>query len=129
MTQINPQPKHKRIKLSNKKLRKLYDKVKERDNHRCIISGVHTDDDPHHIVYRSQGGSDVAENLATLDWDYAHYYIHHGNDNGLNHVIDMIERRYGDKALLGLGGTVKDIVKEYGRLKYTQMFLLNVVKN
>lgn len=76
-------PRKKRIKLSPAKLRKLYAEVIERDNHTCQGEGCPGGfplDPPHHIVFRSQGGDDTAENL-TLLCRYCH-----GQRHGINYV-------------------------------------------
>jgi 5-methylcytosine-specific restriction endonuclease McrA len=47
--------------------------VIERDNHCCRICGQWVDVlGLHHIVYRSQGGLDVAENLVVVGWTPGH---------------------------------------------------------
>ena len=63
---MNPNPKRKRIKLSNGAYRKLAKAVLERDGHTCQHCGCHTNSPPHHVKYRSQGGDDSESNLKTL---------------------------------------------------------------
>ena len=52
-------------RLSHYKYSKLRRKVYERDGGQCVLcggAGAHI----HHIIFRSQGGKDEAENLVTL---------------------------------------------------------------
>ena len=63
---MNPQPKTKQITLTGKTYKKLQHAVLERDNFRCQECGRYTLAPPHHIVFRSQGGSDILENMETL---------------------------------------------------------------
>lgn len=63
---MNPQPKNKIIRLSRHKYKQLQKRVLERDNYICQECGVRTQNSPHHIVYRSQCGSDTMENMITL---------------------------------------------------------------
>ena len=64
------QPKTKRIRLKGKKLYDLYERVFERDNYTCqnpdCPGGWQLDKAPHHVIFKSQGGSDTEENLLTL---------------------------------------------------------------
>ncbi len=47
--------------------------VIERDNHCCRICGQYVEvPGLHHIVYRSQGGLDVVENLVVVGWTPGH---------------------------------------------------------
>ena len=67
---LNPNPKPKKpIRLKGGKMKALQRQVLERDNFTCLLCGAHTQDAPHHIIYRSNGGSDVIENLASIDED------------------------------------------------------------
>ena len=70
-------PKRKRIKLSNGAYRKLAKAVLERDANTCQHCGCWTNSPPHHIIYRSQMGSDILENLVTLCWN-CHRGVHDG---------------------------------------------------
>lgn len=46
--------------------------VLERDASTCKVCGAYADSPAlHHIVYRSQGGLNVVENLVTVHWMYA----------------------------------------------------------
>lgn len=74
---MNPQHKKKRIKLTNKKYRELAEKVLKRDCNRCQNCGCYTESPPHHIVYKSQGGDDIIDNLVTLCWR-CHRAVHDG---------------------------------------------------
>jgi hypothetical protein len=79
-TQVFSQPKPtKRVKVKGKSKIALYIEVHERDGGKCLLSGedVPFGTIPHHIDYKSSGGSDVIENLATLGTP--HYDIHHGD--------------------------------------------------
>ena len=66
----NPIPKNKIIRLKGKKLHDLKVRVWERDEWRCqgenCPGGTPLDRSPHHIILKSQGGSDTEENLITL---------------------------------------------------------------
>jgi len=65
---MKPQPKEKIIRLKGQAYRKLQRQVLERDEFRCQTCGKYVEDGvpPHHVRYRSQGGSDTMENLKTL---------------------------------------------------------------
>ena len=69
--------KRKRIKLSNGQYRKLADKVLQRDSKTCQYCGCYTESPPHHIKHRSQGGSDILENLVLLCFA-CHRLLHDG---------------------------------------------------
>ena len=59
----------KRIKLSWSKYQELIMDVLERDNYKCQNPDCPKKwslDNPHHIIFKSQGGDDTAENLITL---------------------------------------------------------------
>ena len=55
-------------RLSRSILLKLFEKVHERDNYTCQICGKEKYglDYPHHVLFKSRGGSDTNENLITL---------------------------------------------------------------
>lgn len=75
--------KNKPIRLRGKKLKTLQTYVLERDNYSCQgndCPGGFPLDRPHHIVFKSQGGSDTMENLITL---CRHC---HGKKHGINYV-------------------------------------------
>ena len=63
---IRPQPKVIAVRLKGKPYKDLQKRVLERDDFTCRDCGHYTQAPPHHIKFRSQGGSDVAENLTTL---------------------------------------------------------------
>lgn len=45
----------------------------ERDNNCCRVCGQHVDPRGlHHVIYRSQGGLHVPENLVTIGWTPGH---------------------------------------------------------
>ena len=71
--------KTKQIRLSGKKLATLVKLIYERDKHKCVVCGKWVEDGhkPHHVVYKSHGGSDVAENMVLL-CDDCHFEVHHG---------------------------------------------------
>ena len=46
---------------------------------RCAFCNAETSQPPHHIVFRSQGGTNHPLNLITLCYDH-HYDIHHGTN-------------------------------------------------
>jgi 5-methylcytosine-specific restriction endonuclease McrA len=77
MDKMTPQPKKKRIKLSHTEYNKLVLRVLERDNYTCQFCGCWTEERPHHKIYRSQGGSDIASNLITACC-VCHRAIHDG---------------------------------------------------
>ena len=54
------------IRLSRNKYKQLQTDVLNRDGFKCQICGCFTQDAPHHIIYRSQGGDDSLENMTTL---------------------------------------------------------------
>jgi len=77
-------PKNKPIRLKGPKLKKLLMEVLERDRYICqwgeceSLSYKPPIDPPHHIVYKSRGGSDTEENLITLCM-YCHKKVHDKN--------------------------------------------------
>lgn len=93
---MTPIPKHKRLKLSPAKYKKLEAEVHERDGGRCLCCGRNADEKPHHIVYRSDMGSDVSENLASIDRD-CHHHIHHGD---MYEVVLRMCDNYGPKRVI-----------------------------
>ena len=143
---MQPCPKTKPIRLSPANFRKLNQEVLERDNHACLITGLRVakGTPTHHIVYRSNSGSDVSSNLATLHPDEIHYLIHH-KKGGLKDVVNRIIDRFGEDGLLAsfnhgrfyneLGfNTSSDIYSDMDRVNknYTpkyiiQYFLLGLV--
>lgn len=52
--------------LTKKEWRALHKTVAERDGKRCRNCGVERGLDLHHVIFRSLGGKDVAENLVLL---------------------------------------------------------------
>ena len=78
-------PKHKAIRLKGKAKIALYRAVYERDDGRCqrCRAWVPEGTIPHHITFKSQGGSDIESNLALL-CPSCHYRIHHGGVRGSN---------------------------------------------
>ena len=52
-------------------------KVYERDNYRCRFCNYSMGLHPHHIKYKSAGGSDTLDNLITLCW-ICHRAVHDG---------------------------------------------------
>ena len=78
-TEYNAQyfPKPKPIRLKGKRLHTLYNAVYKRDNGLCVDCGkwVEKGTPPHHIVFKSQGGSDTMDNLKTVCMD-CHFKYH-----------------------------------------------------
>lgn len=72
--------KTKRIRLSPAKYRALCQQVLERDTC-CVECGSYDGLECHHIIFRSQFGSDILSNLVTL------CKICHGNRHGLKIII------------------------------------------
>ena len=66
------------IRLKGKKLRDLHAAAYERDGGLCVECGkwVEPDTPAHHIVFKSQGGSDTLDNLVLLCNSPCHYRIH-----------------------------------------------------
>ena len=58
--------KEKPIRLSRYMLKKLQKEVLIRDNFRCQACNRYTLAPPHHIIFKSRGGDDTAENLILL---------------------------------------------------------------
>lgn len=76
---MNPDPKpDKPVKLKGKAYDQLQQDVLDRDRNICRICKEWTDAPPHHVVPRSQGGSDSIENLITCCTE-CHMAIHHGS--------------------------------------------------
>ena len=61
-----PLAKHGRIRVFQKALQELREKVLKRDGWRCQSCGRSENLHVHHMVFRSQLGDDVEENLITL---------------------------------------------------------------
>jgi 5-methylcytosine-specific restriction endonuclease McrA len=72
---MTPYPKHPRLRLKGEAYRKLMRQAWERDKGLCQECGVYTEEIPHHVIFKSQGGSDVLENLTLLCYD-CHYRKH-----------------------------------------------------
>jgi len=83
-------------RLKGDALRKLQQQVLERDEHRCVVCWTWTEAPPHHIIYKSQGGRDVAENLITL-CRACHTQLH---DGGAHPIIAHIRSDIGAKTVL-----------------------------
>jgi 5-methylcytosine-specific restriction endonuclease McrA len=49
----------------------------ERDGWKCVHCGNRAGLHPHHIIFKSQGGTDTLDNLMTVDW-ICHRAIHDG---------------------------------------------------
>ena len=93
---IKSYPKTKQVTLTGKAKKDLQQAVLIRDSYQCLICGEATDAPPHHIEYRSSGGSDEMDNLATVCSD-CHYNVHHGE---IGMVLDSAEGFYGIKNVL-----------------------------
>jgi 5-methylcytosine-specific restriction enzyme A len=75
-------PKHPPIRLKGKNLYALYQAVFDRDNYTCQECGSNQiDKAPHHVLPKSRGGSDTADNLITL------CLVCHGMKHGSNYII------------------------------------------
>lgn len=59
-------PKHGVIRLKGKPYESLQERVLIRDVFTCKVCGCFTLAPPHHVLFRSQGGSDVMGNMTTL---------------------------------------------------------------
>lgn len=75
---MNPQPKNKTIRLVGKAKKALQIEVLERDDYYCRRCSATTTAPPHHIIFLSQGGSDIKENMIC-----ACAQCHSGMHNGL----------------------------------------------
>lgn len=84
-------PKHKQVRLKGKAMQELVKAVYERDNHRCVNCGKWVEDGvkPHHVCYKSHGGSDTLDNMVLL-CPSCHYAVHHGKNSA--EVKDKIRR-------------------------------------
>ncbi len=75
---MNPDPKSNPIRLSTRKFKILKNEVFARDRGVCQLCKQTTmAPEPHHAIFRSQGGSDTLDNLLTLCWK-CHREIHGG---------------------------------------------------
>ena len=77
---MNPQPKHKRIKLSKTKWEKLVDELYKRERgicQRCKQWIGREQANPHHIISKGAGGDDSLDNLMLLCF-YCHEHKHRG---------------------------------------------------
>ena len=63
---IKSYQKSKPTRLKGYKYKQLQKQVLERDNFTCQKCRERTTYQPHHIIYRSRGGSDTTENMITL---------------------------------------------------------------
>ena len=80
-------PKIRPTRLKGKKLHDLYESVIQRDNvtcQKCEERDPLKLDPPHHIIYKSRGGSDTHANLILLCRD-CHKWVH---DNNIEILID-----------------------------------------
>jgi len=68
-------PKSNITRLKGEAYKKLQVEVLERDGFTCQECGRWTENPPHHIKFRSQGGDDTVENLITL-CNGCHYKKH-----------------------------------------------------
>jgi len=66
------------VRLPRDEYRKLCLVVLNRDKYRCLICTTRNFLQVHHVIFRSHGGSDVLENLATVCYT-CHVKIHHGD--------------------------------------------------
>lgn len=100
-------PKPKRIKLTGKAYKDLQERVIRRDNSSCKITGIFTVEPPHHIIYRSSGGSDTEDNLICLSRSI-HYNIHHGDPR---EALEEMVANLGVKRVIQyiLQGVLKDV--------------------
>ncbi len=96
---MNPQPKHKPVRLrrGSPKYQKLQQAIKDRDGQRCQTCGRPTrEEPPHHVVYLSDSGGDIIDNMAD-ECQYCHHQIHHGT---ISKVFIRIFEHYGLKHAL-----------------------------
>ena len=71
--------------------RRIQQAVLERDKFKCGVCKCHTIAPPHHIIYRSQGGSDTMENLITLCGPLEHDCHRAVHDHRIN-LSDHLQR-------------------------------------
>lgn len=92
---MNPCPKNKPFRLKGQKLADLYLDVFTRDGYKCqnpyCEGDSLIDKAPHHIKYKSQGGSDEEWNLVTLCMA-CHDKIHNRGTLKCEHMVG-IERQ------------------------------------
>ena len=100
MRKINPHPKSspKRFDMKSKGGRKawirLKDEVWARDRGVCQLCYRDTVvPEFHHVIYKSQGGSDTIDNILLLCFD-CHHTIHHGNHDS-DKMRRLAEKRMG----------------------------------
>lgn len=85
--------KRKPAKLSQVDWAKIRHECYERDVHCCVWCGRYVEEEqahPHHIVFRSQGGANAKENIATL-CVACHRAIHDLNYRTLERSLDSGE--------------------------------------
>ena len=88
----NPKPPP-RIKLTPKKYKELCSQVWGRDRGICQICDRYTVvPDYHHVIFRSQGGSDSLDNMMIVCKDPCHNEIHHGNKHCAEYRQKAIDR-------------------------------------
>ena len=71
-------------------------KVYERDNYRCRFCNYSMGLHPHHIKYKSAGGSDTLDNLVTLCW-ICHRAVHDGFLTCERHMDKVVFERKGKR--------------------------------
>lgn len=90
---MNPQPKHKPLRLTGPAKRDLQAQVRNRDNYICQVCGIFTLGPPHHEPPVSQGGEDKAECMITLCMSC--HDIRH-NRKGSREMRDRIVKRLAE---------------------------------
>ena len=83
-------------RLKGEALRRLQAEVLDRDDHACQSCWRHSEAPPHHIIFKSEGGRDEADNMITL-CETCHYKIHHIQ---AAKVLATINGQVGNKKLL-----------------------------
>lgn len=96
LKEVKSFPKKGRVKLSPAKYKELERKVMDRDACACGCCGQYANDKPHHIIYRSEQGNDVEENLSAI-CRQDHHDIHNGD---MRAVVDRMCDYYGCKRVI-----------------------------
>jgi hypothetical protein len=86
--------------------------IRERDGKRCRFCGTTKALHTHHIIYRSERGSNAEENLITLC--LGHHDKVHSNKRHWQPVLLELQRLYYEEHLFLMVGEVEARMKRYG---------------
>jgi len=88
---VKPMFKRRPVRLYGAALKRVCAEVYERDHGQCVNCGhaVPEGTKPHHVVFKSRGGGDTADNMVML-CVVCHWQVHHGKHG--HYVQDKCKR-------------------------------------